>query len=113
MTDLVTAMAPWCDESSARNRLVRRLMVETAGLPLLAVALLRSLSESIALRERAVVWPPPEETFESLLPVEVPQLVRSAVLAQSRGSMQSRGSSRRRGDRNSGPRSFHGGRPGW
>jgi hypothetical protein len=46
------------------------------------VALLRSLSESIALRERAVVWPPPEETFESLLPVEVPQLVRSAVLAQ-------------------------------
>jgi len=82
MTDLVTAMAPWCDEPSARNRLVRRLMVETAGRPLLAVALLRSLSESIALRERAVVWPPPEETFESLLPVEVPQLVRSAVLAQ-------------------------------
>jgi DNA-binding SARP family transcriptional activator len=82
MTDLVTAMAPWCAESSARNRLARRLLVETAGRPLLAVAMLRSLSESASLRERAVVWPPPEETFESLLPVEIPQLVKSTVLAQ-------------------------------
>ena len=114
MTDLVTAMAPWCDEPSARNRLVRRLMVETAGRPLLAVALLRSLSESIALRERAVVWPPPEETFESLLTGRSSSAGKVGRPCPNRAARcEVTDPSRLRCDRNSGPRSLHGCRPVW
>jgi DNA-binding SARP family transcriptional activator len=83
MLQLVHALASWCVDAIQQDRLARRLLFESAGRPLLATTLLRGLADALPLRERAVAWPPPEGTFDSPLPVEVPQLIQSAVLAQA------------------------------
>lgn len=82
VSQLVSALAPWCVGLTERDRLTRRVLFESGGRPLMVVTLLRGLSESESLRDRAVAWPPPNATFESPLPMAVPQLVQSALLAQ-------------------------------
>ena len=79
--ELVAAMADWC-EGERRDRLARRIAVESGGSPFLAVTLLRALRRESAIREALTAWPPADRTLTAPLPISVPHLVRSAVLLQ-------------------------------
>lgn len=83
MEQLVRALAPWCRGDHDRDRLIRRLMVETGGDPFLAVTLLGGLQEVAGLRDDAMSWPPAQYTMDSPLPMAMPPLVRSALLARA------------------------------
>jgi DNA-binding SARP family transcriptional activator len=80
--ELVTALAPWCATERERSRLTRRLAFETGGNPFLAVTVLRGLQDLAVLRQDALEWPAPQATFESPLPIIVPDLVRRAIVAR-------------------------------
>jgi DNA-binding SARP family transcriptional activator len=80
--ELVKAMAPWCSAAHEQDRLARRIAFETGGNPFLAVTVLRELQELALLREDALAWPPPGATFDSPLPMEVPDLIRRAIVAR-------------------------------
>ena len=80
--DLVTALAPWCSTERERSRLMRRIAFETGGNPFLAVTMLRGLQDLAVLRHDALEWPAPKATFESPLPMIVPDLVRRAIVAR-------------------------------
>jgi hypothetical protein len=82
LLQLVSEHAPWCTDAAARERLARRLRVDTAGSPLVALALLHDLAEFAALRAEAAGWPAANTTLEATLPIAVPQLVRFAILAR-------------------------------
>jgi hypothetical protein len=62
--------------------LTRRMAFETGGNPFLAVTMLRGLQDLALLRQEALAWPPPESTFESPLPMPVPDLIRRAIVAR-------------------------------
>jgi len=79
---LVAALAPWCSTERERSRLTRRLAFETGGNPFLAVTMLRGLQDLVVLRQDALEWPAPHATFESPLPMLVPDLVRRAIVAR-------------------------------
>ncbi len=79
---LVAALAPWCATESDRSRLTRRIAFETSGSPFLAVTMLRGLQDLALLRQDALEWPAPQATFESPLPIVVPDLVRRAIVAR-------------------------------
>jgi hypothetical protein len=83
LTSLVEELAPWIQAGAPRERLVRRLIHETSGNPFLAATLLRALADVAQLRDGAVEWPVPKETLDAPLPLGVPQLIQSAVLAQA------------------------------
>ncbi|OLC08850.1 MAG: hypothetical protein AUH42_00430 [Gemmatimonadetes bacterium 13_1_40CM_70_11] len=80
--DLVTALAPWCQDDVERDRLARRLEFETGGNPFFAVTLLRGLLRLSTLRRDLVAWPRPQATFDTPLPFSVPNLVRTAIAAR-------------------------------
>jgi hypothetical protein len=82
ITALVQALAPWCREQGEVDRLARRIAFETSGNPLLAVTLLRALEQRSSLRQDALAWPGPGATFDSPLPISVPELARLAIVAQ-------------------------------
>ncbi len=79
---LTEAMAPWCTLKEDRERLARRVAQESGGNPLLAVTLLRDLSDSVAERRGPVEWPRPGATYDSTLPVQVSAVVRGAITAR-------------------------------
>jgi predicted ATPase len=79
---LVAALAPWCPTERERSRLTRRIAFETGGNPFLAVTMLRGLQDLALLRQDALEWPAPQATFESPLPMVVPDLVRRAIVAR-------------------------------
>ncbi len=79
---LVEQLAPWCQDEPARDRLVRRLLHETGGEPLMSVTLLESLQELASMRPELLCWPVPQHTFESPLPVPVPPVLRMAMLGR-------------------------------
>ena len=79
---LTETLAPWCRTTSDRDRLARRVAVETGGSPFLAVTLLRGLDRVVALRPDALAWPPPDATLDSPLPLSVPSLARAAIVAR-------------------------------
>lgn len=83
LRELIAELAAWCSDGAERERLARRIRAETAGSPLLAVALLRDLAELGSLRGGALVWPAPNATFDATLPIEVPPLVRHAILTRA------------------------------
>lgn len=81
MHALVTQHAPWVDPDRGL-RLARRLAVETAGNPLLAVTLLRALESRTTEGEMLLEWPRSGGTFETPLPAGVPKLVGVAIVAR-------------------------------
>ncbi|HEX5632369.1 MAG TPA: hypothetical protein VFX50_04040, partial [Gemmatimonadales bacterium] len=85
IAELVAASARWCATPEDRARLARRLAFETGGDPLLCTTLLDSLQELTAAREDLLQWPPPQLTLESPLPVPVPVVVHSLLLARLAG----------------------------
>lgn len=79
---LVAATATWCATDDERARLARRLQFETGGDPLLCATLLDSLQELVTARADMLAWPPPQLTLESPLPVAVPVVLHSMLLAR-------------------------------
>ncbi|HEX9705191.1 MAG TPA: AAA family ATPase [Gemmatimonadales bacterium] len=79
---LVDALAPWCRTDADRDRLARRIAMETGGYPLFAVTLLTSLHRATTLREDLVTWPPPQSTTDAPLPFSIPNMVRYALAAR-------------------------------
>lgn len=76
---LVGALAPWCMDPEHCNRLARRLTFETQGSPLFIVTLLRALREESELRNDLLTWPVPQSTLSGPLPIQVPDVVLSAI----------------------------------
>jgi hypothetical protein len=82
---VVRTLAPWCRDPGDADRLARRLAFETSGNPLLLVTLLRALEQRSSLRQDTLAWPAAGGTFDSPLPISVPELARLAIVAQVTG----------------------------
>ena len=68
-----------------RDRLVRRVERDTAGIPLLAVALLEAVAAGYRLAPDAPAWPTPARTLIDSLPGTLPPAVIGAVCLRFRG----------------------------
>ena len=71
------AMPGYADEQL--DRLARRLAVDSAGLPLLAVELLHAVALGLDLHGAAKAWPAPERTLDQSLPGDLPDGVVAAL----------------------------------
>ena len=85
-------LAPWAPEAVAalvawgmpdasadqKERLTRRLAADSAGVPLLAVELMRAIRQGLDLG-RIAQWPEPSRTLDHTLPGELPPALVAAV----------------------------------
>ncbi|MGH8511560.1 MAG: AAA family ATPase, partial [Gammaproteobacteria bacterium] len=79
---LVEAMAPWCSGTEERHRLARRVALESGGSPFLAVTLLRELGHTAQQHQAPLEWPRRGATYDSSLPVSIPEALRSTLVAR-------------------------------
>ena len=63
----------------ALDRVVRRVATDSAGLPLLAVELLRAVALGLDLGQISGAWPEPLRTLDQSLPGELPDAVVAAI----------------------------------
>jgi len=77
---LVERVVPEFDPSS-RARLARRILADSAGLPLLAVEIACAVRDGLSLDEGGPVspWPEANHTLEQTMPGDLPDTVRSAI----------------------------------
>ncbi len=75
--DLVRAMMPDLDPADA-ERLARRILVDSAGLPLFAVDLLNGVRLGLELEEQES-WPEPFKTMDQAYPGDLPDTVTAAI----------------------------------
>jgi DNA-binding SARP family transcriptional activator len=61
------------------ERVVRRVAIDSAGLPLLAVELFRAVALGLDLRRTAGAWPEPLKTLDQTLPGDLPDTVTAAI----------------------------------
>ena len=61
------------------ERVVRRVAIDSAGLPLLAVELLRAVALGLDLRGSAGAWPEPFKTLDQTMPGDLPDTVVAAI----------------------------------
>jgi DNA-binding SARP family transcriptional activator len=61
------------------ERVVRRVAVDSAGLPLLAVELFRAVALGLDLRGTPGAWPEPLKTLDQTLPGDLPDTVVAAI----------------------------------
>lgn len=61
------------------ERVVRRVATDSAGLPLLAVELLRAVALGLDLRGTPGAWPEPLRTLDQTLPGDLPDTVSAAI----------------------------------
>jgi DNA-binding SARP family transcriptional activator len=61
------------------ERVVRRVATDSAGLPLLAVELLRAVALGLDLRGTAGAWPEPYKTLDQTMPGDLPDTVVAAI----------------------------------
>jgi DNA-binding SARP family transcriptional activator len=61
------------------ERVVRRVATDSAGLPLLAVELLRAVALGLDLRGTPGAWPEPFRTLDQTLPGDLPETVSAAI----------------------------------
>jgi len=78
LRSLAGEMLPWYDPVSL-DRVVRRVATDSAGLPLLAVALLRAVALGLDLGTIAGTWPEPLRTLDQSLPGDLPDAVVAAI----------------------------------
>ena len=71
-------MLPGYDTVSL-DRVVRRVATDSAGLPLLAVELLRAVALGLDLGTIAGTWPEPLRTLDQSLPGDLPDAVVAAI----------------------------------
>jgi DNA-binding SARP family transcriptional activator len=75
---LTERMLPGYD-SVAIDRVVRRVATDSAGLPLLAVELLRAVALGLDLGTISGTWPEPYRTLDQSLPGQLPDAVVAAI----------------------------------
>ncbi len=75
---LAQQMLPGYD-ATALDRVVRRVATDSAGLPLLAVELLRAVALGLDLGTISGTWPEPLRTLEQSLPGDLPDAVAAAI----------------------------------
>jgi len=89
----VVTLKPWGKESLTElarwylpqysdtelDRVVRRLVIDSAGLPLLAVEILHAISLGMELRDQASAWPEQFRTLDETLPGDLPDAIRAAI----------------------------------
>ncbi|MGH7514681.1 MAG: AAA family ATPase [Gemmatimonadales bacterium] len=61
------------------DRLVRRVAIDSAGLPLLAVELFRAVALGLDLGATQAAWPEPARTLDQSLPGDLPDAVVAAI----------------------------------
>ncbi|HEX2638501.1 MAG TPA: AAA family ATPase [Gemmatimonadales bacterium] len=61
------------------DRVVRRVGTDSAGLPLIAVELLRAVAAGLDLGATSSVWPEPLKTLDQTLPGDLPDAVVAAI----------------------------------
>jgi DNA-binding SARP family transcriptional activator len=61
------------------ERVVRRVAIDSAGLPLLAVELLRAVALGLDLRGTSGAWPEPYKTLDQTMPGDLPDTVVAAI----------------------------------
>ncbi|HZI21873.1 MAG TPA: AAA family ATPase [Gemmatimonadales bacterium] len=61
------------------DRVTRRVLADSAGIPLLVTALLTAVAAGLELHEGASAWPEPDRTLNDTLPGELPDNVVAAV----------------------------------
>jgi DNA-binding SARP family transcriptional activator len=88
--DALRALVAWAlprYEAAESERLVRRLDRDTAGIPLLAVAMVEAIAAGFKLNPEAVPspWPTPNRTLVDSLPGDLPPAVIGAVCLRYRG----------------------------
>jgi hypothetical protein len=66
-------------EPVAIDRVTRRVATDSAGMPLLAVELLRAVALGLDLGTISEAWPEPLRTLDQTLPGDLPDAVRAAI----------------------------------
>ncbi len=61
------------------ERVVRRVALDSAGLPLLAVELFQAIAQGMDLQGTAGAWPQPLKTLDQSLPGDLPDVVVAAI----------------------------------
>ena len=61
------------------DRVVRRVGTDSAGIPLIAVELLRAVAAGFDLRQSATAWPEPFKTLDQSLPGDLPDALVAAI----------------------------------
>lgn len=83
----LAALAAWALPSYAAadaERLARRLERDSAGIPLLAVAMLEAVASGFRLAPEAPAWPTPKRTLVDSLPSDLPPAVVAVVCQRFR-----------------------------
>jgi DNA-binding SARP family transcriptional activator len=78
----IKALARWALPSytdDETDRLARRVMVDSAGLPLLAIELLHAVALGLDLKSEAGAWPEPLKTLDQTLPGQLPDAITAAI----------------------------------
>ena len=83
LQDLARWALPRYDEVQI-DRVTRRVAVDSAGVPLLAIALLQAVASGLELRESPGAWPEPLRTLDQTLPGELPDAVVAAIRVEFR-----------------------------
>jgi predicted ATPase len=81
-SDSVRELAHWAlpsYESDQLDRVTRRILADSAGIPLLVAALLQAVVAGLALADSTDVWPMPTRTFKDTLPGQLPDNVVAAI----------------------------------
>ena len=81
-TDAVRTLARWAVPSYdgvQLDRLTRRVTTDSAGIPLLVVALLEAVAAGLDLRHVPGAWPEPLRTLDQTPPGELPDAVVAAI----------------------------------
>jgi len=78
LRNLVGHVLPDLDDEAA-DRVTRRIQVDSAGLPLLAIELLTAVRLGLELDEVGGVWPQPFRTMEQTYPGDLPDSVVAAI----------------------------------
>ena len=61
------------------NRLVRRIAIDSAGIPLLAVEICLAIAEGMDVEHTSGAWPRPLETLDQTMPGDLPQSIVGAI----------------------------------
>lgn len=80
--DAVRALARWAFPAysdEALDRVTRRVAVDSAGLPLLAVEICHAIALGLDLNATAGAWPEPRRTLDHTLPGALPDTVVAAI----------------------------------
>ncbi|MGH7515776.1 MAG: AAA family ATPase [Gemmatimonadales bacterium] len=83
-TEALRSLAAWAlpeYDTSQIDRLTRRLVSDSAGIPLLATELVNGVALGLDLKGTAKAWPAPQRTLDHTLPGDLPDAIVAAIRA--------------------------------